>query len=458
MTIKPFPLYAHTGPPAELWPSLRARYPSGIAPVMLDPYTRAWLLLSWETNKQVFRDPLEVYSVDPRWWREGTDGTVPETSGLKAIYRPRDNARHHDGARHRHYRQALENALGAIDQRRLIAEVGEAADLLVARFAARGWADLIEDYAAQLSAMALTRLLGLDDETGARACTAMRQLWDGGGGGDALAGWYDLYAVLAESAKHQRDVPGDGVIAGLIDAGHTDEEVADQASLVVSVTHDPGAHLIGNTMRALLTDRTLRGEVWGARTRTADALDLTLVRDTPMRTLIGRWPRAEHRIGDYTVHQGDMVVFGLESANQDLIDKSGITHPQGAPAYIACDTHALGAGTRAHLAWGVGAHQCPHNSRDIATTIAEHAIDRLLAQLPDMALAVDSTALVRRMSLTINGLERLPVQFQPTTITKGQTWQSPARPSPSHPAPATPTSHRTSSPMARLLKWIFPEG
>ncbi|MFD0772313.1 hypothetical protein ACFQZ2_00040 [Streptomonospora algeriensis] len=458
MTIDPFPLYAHTGPPSELWPSLRARYPSGIAPVMLDPHTSAWLLLSWETNKQVFRDPLEVYSVHPRWWREGNDGTVPETSGLKAMYRPRDNARHHDGGRHRHYRQALETALGAIDQRRLLTDVDEAADLLIARFAPRGWADLIEDYATQLSAMALTRLLSLDDEAGARACAAMRRLWDGGGGGDALHGWLDLYAVLVESAKHQRDVPGDGVIAGLIAAGHTDDEVADQASLIVSTTHDPGTHLIGNTLRALLTDRTLRGEVSGARTRIGDALDLTLVRDSPVRTLIGRWPRAEHRIGDYTIHQGDMVVFGLESAHQDLIDKSGLAHPEGAPAYIACDTQALGAGTRAHLAWGVGAHQCPYAGRDIATTIAEHAIGRLLAHLPDVALAVDSTALVRRMSLSINGLERLPVQFHPTSSIKEETWLSPARPSPSHPASATPTSPRTSSPMARLFQWMFREG
>lgn len=456
MTIEPFPLYAHSGPPAELWPTLRARYRSGVAPVMLAPHTTAWLLLSWEINKQVFRDPLEVYSVDPRWWREGNDGTVPDTSGLKAIYRPRDNARHHDGHVHLHYRRALETALAEIDQRRLLADVGEAADLLIARFAPRGWADLIEEYAAQLSAMALTRMLGLHEETGARACAAMRRLWDGGGGGDALAGWYELYTVLVEAAKQQREAPGAGVIAGLIAAGHTDDEAADQASLIVSTTHDPGAHLIGNTLRALLTDTTLHGEVLGARTRVTDALDLTLVRDTPVRTLIGRWPTLDHRLGDYTIHRGDMVVFCPESANQDLIDRSGLAHPQGAPAYIACDTHALGAGTRAHLAWGLGAHQCPRTGRDLATAIAERAIDRLLYHLPDVALAVDSSALVRRMSFSINGLEQLPVRFAPTTLQE-QTWNS-AHPSSSHPAAATPTSHRSSSPMGRLLRWMFPEG
>src|SRR5690625_2138950 len=192
MPVEPVPLYAHTGAPAQLWPTLRAHHPSGICPVKLDPHTSAWLLLSWEANKQVFRDPFEVYSVDPRWWREGTDGTVPDTSGLKAIYRPRDNARHHDGNRHGHYRRALETALAGLDQRRLMAEVNQAADTLIARFAPHGWADVIEDYAAQLSAIALTRVLGLDEKAGARACAAMRRLWDGGGGGDALTGWYDL--------------------------------------------------------------------------------------------------------------------------------------------------------------------------------------------------------------------------------------------------------------------------
>lgn len=79
------------------------------------------------------------------------------------------------------------------------------------------------------------------------------------------------------------------------------------------------------------------------------------------------------------------------------------------------------------------------------------------ARLPEMQLAVDSTALVRHGSLSINRLEYLPIRFTPPTI-KEETWQNTARPSSSHPASATPTSHRTSSPMARLLKWFFPEG
>jgi cytochrome P450 family 142 subfamily A polypeptide 1 len=65
-----------------------------------------------------------------------------------------------------------------------------------------------------------------------------------------------------------------------------------------------------------------------------------------------------------------------------------------------------------HLAFGFGAHFCLGNQ--LARLELRVMVERLLARLPDLHLAVDRAALPRRAANFISGIEEMPVEFTPT--------------------------------------------
>ena len=65
-----------------------------------------------------------------------------------------------------------------------------------------------------------------------------------------------------------------------------------------------------------------------------------------------------------------------------------------------------------HLAFGFGAHFCLGNQ--LARLELRVMVERLLARLPDLHLAVDRADLPRRKANFISGIEEMPVEFSPT--------------------------------------------
>jgi cholest-4-en-3-one 26-monooxygenase len=66
-----------------------------------------------------------------------------------------------------------------------------------------------------------------------------------------------------------------------------------------------------------------------------------------------------------------------------------------------------------HLAFGFGAHFCLGNQ--LARLELRVMVERVLARLPDLRLAVDRSALPRRAANFISGIEEMPVEFTPTS-------------------------------------------
>ncbi len=64
------------------------------------------------------------------------------------------------------------------------------------------------------------------------------------------------------------------------------------------------------------------------------------------------------------------------------------------------------------MAFGFGAHFCLGNQ--LARLELKVMVERLLARLPDLRLAVDRGALPRRQANFISGIEEMPVAFTPT--------------------------------------------
>jgi cytochrome P450 family 142 subfamily A polypeptide 1 len=64
------------------------------------------------------------------------------------------------------------------------------------------------------------------------------------------------------------------------------------------------------------------------------------------------------------------------------------------------------------MAFGFGAHFCLGNQ--LARLELRVMVERVLARLPDLRLAVDRTALRRRQANFISGIEEMPVEFTPS--------------------------------------------
>ncbi|MDA0564615.1 cytochrome P450 [Streptomonospora sp. S1-112] len=399
------PLYQATDRLDQVCRTLRHRF-GDVAPVMLDPYTFAWLTLTWESTREAMTSP--DFSADPDNWRDRNSGHVPQNSGIAAMLVRRDAARWRDGDEHRRYREALQAALQRlIDNGHVLHAVADVADRIIDRITPRGRADLIGDYAGVLSGMVLARLIGFDQDEAERIGDEMATVWDGEPAA-AYQAWLELDARLHRLAaeRRRRPAPND-VVSHLVHHGeHSDQEAAHQVALLIAAGYDPLTHLIGNTLRVLLTDDSLRRQLLSAGTDVESLLDVVQVHNPPLAVVPGRWCVVDREFGGHRVRAGDMVVFGIEATNRQL--------PPG---------------TRAHLGWGAGPHACPRSGSDIAGVVAAHAVRRLITRVP-VRLAVAPDQLERRASLAINGLRELPVLLNATGMEAAPTVPEEAPPAP----------------------------
>jgi cytochrome P450 family 142 subfamily A polypeptide 1 len=76
------------------------------------------------------------------------------------------------------------------------------------------------------------------------------------------------------------------------------------------------------------------------------------------------------------------------------------------------ETFDIARSPNPHMAFGFGAHFCLGNQ--LARLELRVMVERLLARLPDLHLAVDRADLPRRPANFISGIEKMPVEFTPT--------------------------------------------
>lgn len=389
----PVPLYKPIeGDRAEYWRRLRSTY-GEVAPVELEPGVNAWLLLSWAANRTVMSDD-RTFARDPGCWRDLQDGTISRESGTWAVWHKRATALLSDGDEHRYLSGALSHSFARLDEQRTLGQIRQVADHLIDGFAARGQVDLIGQYARLLPLHVLCRLFGMNPPQVAAITEQMSLIWQGHPE-TALAAVKKMRALLINVAERARAEPDRNALPTLlIEQGHTDVQVGDQLSLVVSAAADPVAHTIGAALRKLLSDPEL------ARARStllvSETVNLILARDTPLETIVARHPRHDVELGGYRIRKGDCLVFGFAAASQDL--------------YKGLRVDRI-AGNRAHLTFGAGAHRCPHYGRDLALVMAETAITVLYERLPDLCPSTSPAEHRWLPTTNLRGLVDLPARF-----------------------------------------------
>lgn len=394
----PPPVHLYEGVPDdrdEFWRGLRKVY-GDVAPVYLEPGVPAWLLLSYELNRQVMVDD-HTYRCDRRYWHDLEHGIIPADSGVRAINEKRQSVLYVDGEEHQFLSKGLHEAFAALDQQRVLGQIQQVAEELVDGFCARGHADLIGEYARLLPLNVLGRLLGLGQTEVGELAVSMDKLWSGGS--ESPQGAAELKILLTQLARNRRANPGEDLPSHLIAHGQSDTQVCDQLTLIIAGTNDLVTNTIGAALRRLLMDTWLASNHAGSQMLISETVNYVMLHSTPMEILVGRFPTRDVRLGHYSIQAGDCLVLGFSAANIDLLDRT---------------PHAKTAFTRAHLTFGTGPHRCPRHGRDLGQAMAETALTTITSRLPDLRLAEPPEQHRWVPHVNVRALVDLPVRFTPT--------------------------------------------
>ncbi|MEU4522179.1 cytochrome P450 [Amycolatopsis sp. NPDC024027] len=377
---------------ADLYAELRRAH-GPVAPVLLDGDLPAWLVLGYREVQHVVSNP-EVFGRDSRRWN-AWDRVPPDWPLLPLIgYQP--TMMFAEGAEHRRRAEALDEALGAVDQFDLGARAQQVADELIDAFAGSGEADLITQYADGIPLPVVARMIGVPAaETGDLVRDVYQTHAAGEGANEAYARVREKVRRMVESKR--RD-PGPDVTSRLLahPAALADEEITEDLLHLMNAGQLPTAYWIGNTLRLMLTDDRFAMTLSGGRRSVGQALNEVLWEDTPTQNFPGRFAVHDLRLGGRQIRQGDLLILGLAAANQDPLVRPV---PQAS------------TGNQAYMSFSHGEHRCPYAAQEIAKVIAEAAIEVLLDRLPDVVLAVPADTLEWRPSPLFRGLAALPVKF-----------------------------------------------
>jgi cytochrome P450 family 142 subfamily A polypeptide 1 len=120
---------------------------------------------------------------------------------------------------------------------------------------------------------------------------------------------------------------------------------------------------------------------------------------SPIKNM-ARMATADVELEGTKIAAGQELILLYPSANRD------------AAVFENPDSFDITRSPNPHMAFGFGAHFCLGNQ--LARLELKVMVDRLLARLPDLRLAIDRDALPRREANFISGIESMPVVFTPT--------------------------------------------
>ncbi|MER7955996.1 cytochrome P450 [Streptomyces sp. NPDC096030] len=404
------------------------RHFGATAPVELAPGVEATLVTDYATALQLLQDSGS-FRKDARRWRHLNEGLISPDNPVVPVLSYRPNCMFSDGAEHLRLRQAVTDSMARIDARKLSRTTEQVSEYLVSRFAARGSADLLGDYARQLPLFVFNELFGCPADIGDRVLFGITGMFDGINAERAVE---VLFGAVGELVALKRAKPGEDVTTWLMQhqAQLTDEEMVHQVALLLGAGTDPLGNLIGNTMHRLLThDRYADG---GGLID--EALDDTLWDNPPMPNYAPHYPATDMEFAGTKVQAGDLMLVSFAAAN---------TGPNLTAARES-------GSNRSHLAWSAGPHACP--SKEPARQITVTAIEKLLNQLPDVDLAVPEESLVWRPGPFNRGLTTLPVRFTPAEPVRRTAEAPQARPAAD--AAAEPGGRKRGGMWSQFLTWL----
>lgn len=277
--------------------------------------------------------------------------------------------------------------------------------------AEKGKADLIHEFAFPLPIYAICDMLGVprEDQDDFRDWAGMMIRHGGGPRGGVARSVKKMRGYLAELIHRKREVPGDDLISGLIEASDhgehlTENEAAAMAFILLFAGFETTVNLIGNGVYALLRNPEQRERLQASLAAGESGLLETGVEellryDGPVELATWRFATEPLVIGGQEIAAGDPVLVVLAAADRDP------------GRFAGPDTLDLSRRDNQHLGYGHGIHYCL--GAPLARLEGQTALATLLRRMPDLRLAGDPTDLRWRGGLIMRGLRTLPVEFTP---------------------------------------------
>ncbi|MGX4691751.1 cytochrome P450 family protein [Streptomyces sp. JNUCC 63] len=399
----PYPAYAWL---REHAPVHKTRLPSGV---------EAWLVTRYTDAKQALAD--QRLSKNPAHHDEPAH--AKGKTGIPGE-RKADLMTHLlniDPPDHTRLRRLVSKAFTPRRVAEFAPRVQELADGLIDRFAARGTADLIHEFAFPLPIYAICDMLGVprEDQDDFRDWAGMMIRHGKGPRGGVARSVKKMRGYLADLIHRKRQAlpaeptPGEDLISGLIRASDhgehlTENEAAAMAFILLFAGFETTVNLIGNGTYALLThpeqrDRLQRSLAEGERDLLETAVEELLRYDGPVELATWRFATRPLTVGGQDIAPGDPVLVVLAAADRD---PERFTDP---------DVLDLGRRDNQHLGYGHGIHYCL--GAPLARLEGQTALATLFTRLPDLQLDAETSDLRWRGGLIMRGLRTLPVSFTP---------------------------------------------
>ncbi|MEO5878465.1 MAG: cytochrome P450 [Streptosporangiaceae bacterium] len=286
------------------------------------------------------------------------------------------------GAEHRVNRALVSPAFRPAEIRRLTESVlAPAADQLADSLAGRDRVDLVEEYAARLPFLVITRLLGLSDadlpDLRRWATALFSYSADPAKATEGAAAFTRFLGGLLDS---RRQDPQDDLLSQLVtgetvaDDGTvhrlTDEEIFSFIRLLFPAGADTTYRAIGSMIYALLAHSGRWEQVRDDPSTRSAAIEETLRWEPPV-AIQPRRTTGETRWG---VGPDEWILFGTAAANRDpaVFAEPDVFDPGRAPGQL--------------LSFGAGPHYCL--GAHLARAEMRAALDALTARFPHLELAV----------------------------------------------------------------------
>jgi cytochrome P450 len=346
---------------------------------------------------------------DPRMLKEALPDFVAKRLGAQTVAKGSISMLDRDPPDHTRLRGLVSKAFTPRVVETLRPHVQDIVNGLLDRVASRGEMDLIEDFAYPLPVIVICEMLGVpvkDQERFkqwgtdmARGLDTILLPPDSDVAKRSQAARQALAEYFRELIAERRAHPQDDLLSGLVaaeEAGDTlsEDELLSTVILLLIAGHETTVNLIGNGTRALLLDPDQLQRLREHPELIGSAVEELLRFDGPVQRT-ARIPNADVTIGGRTIKAGELVMTFLAAANRD-------------PAQFADpDRLDIGRADNRHIAFGWGIHFCL--GAPLARVEGQIAINTLVRRLPKLALAGDKADW--RFSLTLRGLERLPVTF-----------------------------------------------
>jgi cytochrome P450 len=367
------------------------------------------LVTRYEDVRMLLSDPR--MSKDPRnapldWQEAGKGRPLEDRTGLGTHLLTTD------AEEHTRLRRLVSTAFTARRIEGLRSQVQQITDGLLDEIAPRGHVDLVTEFAFPLAITVICELLGVPaaDQEVFRRWTKDFRKWTNKSAGDLAdsgdarpVGLRDLLGYLTELVDRRRREPADGLVDALIAARDADDrlnetELLSMLSLLLVGGFETTVNLIGNGTLALLRHPDQLALLRERPELLDSALEEMIRYDGSFETATWRFPLEAIEVAGTRIEKGHPVLLSLASANRD-------------PARFSTpDRFDVARAENGHVGFGRGAHFCL--GAPLARLESRIAFEGLLRKLPDLTLAVPMEKLRWMRSLTIRGLESLPVTFK----------------------------------------------